>query len=68
MALGRKCDRCGAFYLPETNVINSEEFNAFMPFNRDLRNKLYSNRIYDLCPDCLDSFIKWLNNDNQKEA
>lgn len=68
MALGRKRDRCGAFYLPETNVINSEEFNAINLIKRDLSNKFYSNKIYDLCPNCRDSIIKWLNNDNQKEA
>lgn len=68
MALGRKCDRCGNFYNPNISRTNKGEFNAVKLINRDLTNDFYSIRIYDLCPDCCDSFIKWLNNENQKEA
>lgn len=67
MALARKCDRCGNFYNPNISRTNKGEFNALKLINRYLTDDFYSIRIYDLCSDCLDSFIKWLNND-QKEA
>ena len=68
MALARKCDRCGNFYNPYISRTIKGDFNALKLINCYLTNDFYSNRIYDLCPDCLDSFIKWLNNENQKEV
>lgn len=68
MALARKCDRCGGFYNPEIRKANRGEFNAVKLINRDLTNDFYSIRVYDLCPDCRDSFIEWLDDNNQKEA
>lgn len=67
MALARKCDRCGGFYNAEMPKANKGDFNALELINRNLTNDFYSIRVYDLCRDCRDSFIKWLNND-QKEA
>lgn len=29
MTLARKCDRCGALYIPETRKAESGSFNAF---------------------------------------
>lgn len=62
MALARKCDRCGDFYVPETRKVNGDDCNAITLINRDLSNKYYANRSYDLCPNCLDSLLKWLSN------
>lgn len=68
MALARKCDKCNTLYIPETREINSEKFNAFALIKRDLNGGYRLNSSYDLCPDCLDSLIKWITNDSQKEA
>lgn len=68
MALARKCDRCGSFYIPEPRKSNREKFNAINLINRTLGEATYSNGTYDLCPNCSDSLINWLNNDTCKEA
>ena len=75
MSLSRKCDRCGSFYIPESRKKNrggsGGEFNAITLIDRTdrtLSNKYYENRTYDLCPNCSDSLINWLNNDTCKEA
>ena len=68
MALARKCDRCGGFYIPETRKANGYDCNAITTVQRNLSNNYCQNECYDLCPKCLDSFIKWLNNDKQEEA
>ena len=53
MSKARKCDRCGAFYEPyKTDILITK--NPVHPING-----------LDLCPDCMDTFKKWLNNDVQ---
>lgn len=53
MSRARKCDKCGAFYEPyRTNI-------AILS-----RDSLSADGL-DLCPDCMDTFKKWLNNDVQ---
>lgn len=58
--LARKCDRCGKLYE--------------LPFTPNLRVSLYrhpcGDTVYDLCPECLETLDKWLNefNDRKKEA
>lgn len=69
MSLARKCDRCGSFYSPESSRSKREEgFNAINLINRTFNNVAYSNGTYDLCPNCLNSFLEWLNACNRKEA
>lgn len=36
--------------------------------DRDLDNKYYRRETYDLCPDCLDSFLKWLSNEDKEKC
>lgn len=53
MSKARKCDRCGAFYEPyKTDTII-------------LTKNVTSIDGVDLCPDCMDTFKKWFNNDVQ---
>ncbi len=53
MSKAKKCDKCGAFYEPyKTGIII-------------LSNAIPSMDGVDLCPDCMDTFKKWLNNDVQ---
>lgn len=69
MSLARKCDRCGSFYCPESSRSKrKEEFNAINLINRTFNNGTCSNGVYDLCPNCSNSFLEWLNACNRKEA
>ena len=68
MSLARKCDRCRSFYIPESRRENGEYFNAFTLIHRKLNNTFYANKTYDLCPNCSNSLLKWLNDCNQNEA
>lgn len=69
MFLACKCDRCGSFYSPESRRSKREEgFNAITLINRTFINGTYSNGTYDLCPNCSNSFLEWLNACNLKEA
>lgn len=53
MSKAKKCDKCGAFYEPyRTNIIVIT------------KDSLSSDGL-DLCPDCMDTFKKWLKNDVQ---
>ena len=61
MTLARKCDRCGALYIPETRNIDNETFNSIVPLDRNFNGTYFMRNFYDLCPDCLDSFLKWFN-------
>lgn len=52
MSKAKKCDKCGAFYEPyKTGIII-------------LSNTMPQEGL-DLCPECMDTFKKWLNNDVQ---
>lgn len=68
MSLARKCDRCGSFYIPESRRADGEYFNALTLMYRKLNDSCYANGTYDLCPNCSDSLINWLNNNTCKEA
>ncbi len=60
----RKCDRCGKLY---ESYNGSKEFeateraNAVILIDRDMDNKYWSRKTFDLCMDCmrkLEIFIK----------
>lgn len=53
MSKAKKCDKCGAFYEPYKTTILI------------LTEKCLTRDGLDLCPDCMDTFKKWLNNDVQ---
>lgn len=60
MVLAKKCDRCGAFHDNYNEAQNPEQINAIMTLNTDKYNKYYSNKKYNLCPDCEQDFWKWM--------
>lgn len=62
MAFAKKCDRCGKLY-EEYNIKNdSKNINGIQTLNIDYKRKFYSHKPFDLCPECKDSFEKWLLN------
>lgn len=61
MALARKCDRCGKLYEIKHVKIDNQRVNSIVISDRDFTGS-YSNRgIFDLCPECLESFVSWLH-------
>lgn len=59
--LARKCERCGNLYeCYEKYEKGEEQFNGIMKVDMDMKN-CYSNMgEIDLCPECKQSFLKWL--------
>ena len=60
----RKCDRCGKLY---ESYAGSKDFktngnaNGLLTIDRDMDNKYWSRKTYDLCPECmkkLQTFLK----------
>lgn len=52
----RKCDRCGKYYEHyegQTQFRSGEKANALLLIDRDLDEKSWSRRAYDLCPECM---------------
>lgn len=52
----KKCDRCGKYYEHyegQTQFRASERANALLLIDRDLDEKYWSRKIYDLCPECM---------------
>ena len=70
----KKCDRCKKYYDEYAGIHKrSEEGTIFqnyeIPYNQInlilyLENEIYDgvpNKIFDLCPDCMVEFDKWIN-------
>lgn len=59
----KKCDRCGKLYEHYDGMgefKQSEKANAFIMIDKDLDNKYFSRKNFDLCPECmkgLENFI-----------
>lgn len=73
MGLGRICDRCGAFYIPEARTIEygrdqrGNRVNGLMLNDRGWNQSNTNRGEIDLCPACLTSFAKWISMDDHKE-
>ena len=64
MSLAKKCDRCGKLYEPKNIKIHKTNINGLGLINRDIRNdKVITQRLFDLCPECLVSLAGWLKNE-----
>lgn len=50
MSKARKCDRCGKFY---------DEYQA--DYHVTMKKGAYNCKSLDLCPDCTNKLIKWLD-------
>lgn len=63
----KKCDRCGKLY---EHYDGSKEFkengraNAVMLIDRDLDEKYFGRKDYDLCPDCMGKLIAFLKRED----
>ena len=56
MAKALKCDRCGNFYDLLKRLRNYQ-----------IRNMNGTNDPVDLCPDCYEIFVKWLDGEKVQE-
>lgn len=59
----RRCDRCGVPYDPKSLTIDKLSVNAVKTGEKNMDNYFASGKTYDLCPDCLFSLKRWLNNE-----
>ena len=60
----RKCDRCGKLYEHYDGSKNFEEngkANGLILIDRDLDNKYWNRKDYDLCPECMSLTISFLH-------
>lgn len=61
MALAKKCDRCGNLYEPKDMDICGAIVNGLSLISRDEQNtRAVSRRYFDLCPECMDEFEKFM--------
>lgn len=59
----RKCDRCGKYcehYAGQAQFRASERANALLLIDRDLNEKYWSRTAYDLCPECMQDFQRFI--------
>ena len=62
MANAKKCDRCGKFFEPYVTDLSGYTVNGISAIRRFNSATSYDTRItFDLCPECMDGFVKWLN-------
>lgn len=61
MANAKKCDRCGRYYEVYNIARCNEKINGVIRANIDVDGTYYSNEKIEFCPDCKDSFEKWLS-------
>lgn len=64
MAFAKKCDRCGRLYEGYNIKPSATNINGVITANIDYFGKYYTQNILDLCPECSDSFMRWLSKEN----
>lgn len=64
MARVRKCDRCGKYYEPKCGVTAAVGVTEFNMDNDQEYPEVYS----DLCPECHDSFVAWMDEVGYKDV
>lgn len=63
--MAKKCDRCGNLYEYYEGKLNKRTVNGIVPILTDRDDTSYLRReYYDLCPDCMKQFIKWITTKN----
>lgn len=70
MTGAKSCDRCGQLYLPyehkATEKANTQDLNTVRGFNGimlvllDTKGRYYSGRPKDLCSNCLEKFLEFM--------
>ena len=66
MAQAMKCDRCGKlyeYYEGSDTFMNTKKANAVILIDKDLKQKYWSRKTYDLCPDCMRNFEDFLKDE-----
>lgn len=59
MSLAKKCDRCGKFY-EHYPIGNPGAYNAINKIRRGLDGTIDFYDTIDLCPDCMASFERFM--------
>lgn len=80
MADAKKCDRCGCFYgiikekptkentsLKLNERVYKDKRTLLVSSYVGLDGNLYDIEITDLCPNCYENLIKWVNSYKEKE-
>ena len=67
MAIARKCDRCGKLYeyYPEGNKVR---YNGVQRMYRDLGGSFRYEKLFDLCPECMNAFDEFMTKGKFVEA
>ena len=55
----KKCDRCRKFYLPNKESGACDAIQKYKRFGC-----CDTEKIYDICPECMESFERWVSYDN----
>lgn len=63
MANAKRCDRCGKFYMNDDSRFKSRgiyvDYISLISKNGSVIDK------YDLCNNCLEHLVKWLDNETE---
>lgn len=65
--LARKCDRCNTLYEHYNGAVlfkGDEKANGLMLLDKDLQQKCWGRRSYDLCPKCMEELNAFLKGHN----
>lgn len=68
MGIAKHCDRCSKLYIPYRMPVRKYKVNGIITIDRSNDNSSHMNQEYiDLCPDCMETFSKWLNYFKEKK-
>lgn len=56
----KKCDICGAFYMPYNNKSDDNEPNGFRFLRDDGGYKLHILDVYECCPNCMNKICAFV--------
>ena len=63
----KKCDRCGAFYMPLTNVTDLQS-SLQQVVAAVKKPPKHITDVCDLCPECVKAFYDWLRSANKNNS
>lgn len=63
MAIAKQCGRCKEFYKPYLKGSETDRYCGLTKIRTDDYNRkiTYQTKPIDLCEDCMDEFLKWLD-------
>ena len=70
MVIAKKCDRCAVLYEPYTINMCSRRgpVNGMTLISRDFIGDYTDNKVFDLCPRCMESLQKWIEAGGKEDA